>query len=62
MFISSIDAIWCEFLAFFYKIGFSSVSSRSIVRWLNFERNEFHVFNRAIHKLKCVGTAAVALA
>ena len=46
MFIPSIDAMWCECLIFFYKIGFSSFSTRSIVRGLKFERNEFHVFNR----------------
>ena len=42
MFITSIDAMWCECLTFFYKKGFSSFSTRSIVRGLKFERNEFH--------------------
>ena len=31
MFIPSIDAMWCECLTFFYKIGFSSFSTRSIL-------------------------------
>ena len=48
MFIPSIDAMWCECLTFFYKIGFSSFSTRSIVRWLKFERNEFHVFKTSL--------------
>ena len=52
MFIPSIDAIWCECLTFFYKIGFFSFSTRSIVRGLNFERNEFHVFNRVIRQVE----------
>ena len=52
MFIPSIDAMWCECLTFFYKIGFSSFSTRSIVRWLKFERNEFHVFNRVIRQVE----------
>ena len=52
MFIPSIDAIWCERLTFFYKIGFSSFSARSIVRGLELERNEFHVFNRVIRQVE----------
>ena len=52
MFIPSIDAMWCECLTFFYKIGFSSFSTRSIVRGLKFERNEFHVFNRVIRQVE----------
>ena len=43
MFIPSIDAMWCECLTLFYKIGFSSFSTRSIVRGLKFERNEREV-------------------
>ena len=34
MFIPSIDAMWCECLTFFYKIGFSSFSTRSIEAFL----------------------------
>ena len=52
MFIPSIDAMWCECLTFFYKIGFSSFSTRSIARGLKFERNEFHVFNRVIRQVE----------
>ena len=52
MFIPSIDAIWCECLTFFYNIGFSSFSTRSIVRGLKLERNEFHVFKRVIRQVE----------
>ena len=52
MFIPSIDAMWCECLTLFYKIGFSSFSTRSIVRGLKFERNEFHDFNRVIRQVE----------
>ena len=50
MFIPSIDAIWCECLTFFHKIGFSSFSTRSIVHGLKFKRNECHFFNRVIRQ------------
>ena len=52
MSIPSIDAMWCECLTFFYKIGLSSFSTRSIVRGLKFERNAFHVFDRVIRQVE----------
>ena len=61
-FISAVHYLRFKRLASVYQIGLPYFPAWGIKCWLKFEWNECHVFYGVIRKVKCVGTAAEALA